>query len=211
MSAQKGKKTSGSSGKKSDYGFSVKRGDHIKGPEPRLRIIYKDKVVPEFKKKYPDRNVMTIPRLEKIVVNSCQGEATQNIKAIETSAAEIELITGQKSVLKRARKSIAAFKLRAGMPIGVAVTLRRERMYEFLDKLVSVALPRMRDFRGISKNSFDGRGNYSLGIRDQIIFPEIEADKVDKARGLSITIVTSAHTDSDSRELLTLLGMPFKK
>jgi len=176
-----------------------------------LKILYKDKVIPEFKKKYPSRNVMNIPRLEKIVVNSCQGEATQNIKAIETSAAEIELITGQKSVLKRARKSIAAFKLRAGMPIGVAVTLRRERMYEFLDKLVSVALPRMRDFRGISKNSFDGRGNYSLGIRDQIIFPEIEADKVEKARGLSVTIVTSAQTDGDSRELLTLLGMPFKK
>ena len=154
---------------------------------------------------------MELPKIVKIVVNTCQGEATQNIKALEAAAAELELITGQKAVITRAKKSIATFKLRAGMPIGASVTLRKERMFEFYDKLVSVALPRVRDFRGVSSNSFDGRGNYSLGIREQIIFPEIEADKVDKTRGLSITIVTSAKTDEEARELLTLLDMPFRK
>ncbi|APJ05169.1 50S ribosomal protein L5 [Silvanigrella aquatica] len=172
---------------------------------------FSDKVLPELKKLHPTKNVMELPKIVKIVVNTCQGEATQNIKALEAAAAELEIITGQKAIITRAKKSIATFKLRAGMPIGASVTLRKERMFEFYDKLVSVALPRVRDFRGVSSNSFDGRGNYSLGIREQIIFPEIEADKVDKTRGLSITIVTSAKTDGEARELLTLLDMPFRK
>ncbi|RDB36120.1 50S ribosomal protein L5 [Spirobacillus cienkowskii] len=172
---------------------------------------FSDKVLPELKKLHTNKNVMELPKIVKIVVNTCQGEATQNIKALEAAAAELEIITGQKAVITRAKKSIATFKLRAGMPIGASVTLRKERMFEFYDKLVSVALPRVRDFRGVSSNSFDGRGNYSLGIREQIIFPEIEADKVDKTRGLSITIVTSAKTDEEARELLTLLDMPFRK
>ncbi|MES2614311.1 MAG: 50S ribosomal protein L5 [Bdellovibrionota bacterium] len=172
---------------------------------------FSEKVLPELKKRHPNKNVMELPKLVKIVVNTCQGEATQNIKALEAAAAELELITGQKAVITRAKKSIATFKLRAGMPIGACVTLRKDRMYEFYDKLVSIALPRVRDFRGVSANSFDGRGNYSIGIREQIIFAEIEADKVDKTRGLSITIVTSAKTDEDASELLTLLEMPFKK
>ena len=145
---------------------------------------------------------MELPKLVKIVVNTCQSEATQNIKVLEAAVAELELITGQKTVVTRAKKSIATFKLREGMPIGALVTLRRERMYEFYDKLISVSLPRMRDFRGLSPNSFDGRGNYSLGLKEQIVFPEIEADKVDKSRGLSITIVTSAKNNESALELL---------
>lgn len=206
---QAGKKPTGKKG--SDYGAVVVRGEHTKGVKPRIMAKFNDKVLPELKKRHSDKNTMELPKLVKIVVNTCQGEATQNIKALEAAAAELEMITGQKSVITRAKKSIATFKLRAGMPIGASVTLRRERMFEFYDKLVSVALPRVRDFRGVSPNSFDGRGNYSLGIREQIIFPEIEADKVDKTRGLSITIVTSAKTDEEARELLTLLDMPFRK
>lgn len=194
-----------------DYGVKVKRGDHEAGVAPRFREHYKKVVLPELRKKFPDLNVMELPRLEKIVVNTCQGEATQNVKVLESAAAELELITGQKAVVTRAKKSIASFKLREGMPIGASVTLRREMMYEFYDRLVSVALPRVRDFRGVSKNSFDGRGNYSLGVKEQIIFPEIEADKVDKSRGLSVTIVTSAKTDEQARELLGLMKMPFRK
>jgi large subunit ribosomal protein L5 len=197
--------------KNSDYGATVVRGEHVTGVKPRFLTKFNEKILPELKKRHPERNVMELPKLVKIVVNTCQGEATQNIKALEAAATELELITGQKAVITRAKKSIATFKLRAGMPIGAAVTLRKERMYEFYDKLVSVALPRVRDFRGVSANSFDGRGNYSLGIREQIIFPEIEADKVDKTRGLSITIVTSAKTDEAASELLTLLEMPFRK
>jgi large subunit ribosomal protein L5 len=154
---------------------------------------------------------MELPKLVKIVVNTCQSEATQNIKALEAAVAELEIITGQKAIITRAKKSIATFKLRAGMPIGAAVTLRKERMYEFFDKLVSISLPRVRDFKGVSGNSFDGRGNYSIGINTQTIFAEIESDKVDKSRGFSITIVTSAKTDKEAHELLTLLGMPFKQ
>jgi large subunit ribosomal protein L5 len=206
---QSGKKFT--SKKNSDYGTVVVRGEHTKGVKPRYMTKFSDKILPELKKCHNDKNIMELPKLVKIVVNTCQGEATQNIKALEAASAELEIITGQKSVITRAKKSIATFKLRAGMPIGACVTLRRERMYEFYDKLVSVALPRVRDFRGVSPNSFDGRGNYSLGIREQIIFPEIEADKVDKTRGLSITIVTSAQTDEEAQELLTLLDMPFKK
>lgn len=207
---QAGKKPTGGR-KGADYGAVVVRGEHTKGVKPRYMAKFSDKVLPELKKLHPTKNVMELPKIVKIVVNTCQGEATQNIKALEAAAAELEIITGQKAIITRAKKSIATFKLRAGMPIGASVTLRKERMFEFYDKLVSVALPRVRDFRGVSSNSFDGRGNYSLGIREQIIFPEIEADKVDKTRGLSITIVTSAKTDEDARELLTLLDMPFRK
>lgn len=199
-------------GKKgSDFGAVIVRGEHVKGATPRVQKKYMEKALPELKKRHPEKNVMELPKLVKIVVNTCQGEATQNIKALEAAAAELELVTGQKAVITRAKKSIATFKLRAGMPIGASVTLRRERMFEFYDRLISLALPRVRDFRGVGANSFDGRGNYSIGVREQIIFPEIEADKVDKSRGLSITIVTSAKTDEDARELLTLLDMPFRK
>lgn len=206
---QSGKKPAGKKG--ADYGAVVVRGEHVQGVKPRYMVKFNDKVLPELKKLHTNKNVMELPKIVKIVVNTCQGEATQNIKALEAAAAELEMITGQKAVITRAKKSIATFKLRAGMPIGASVTLRKERMFEFYDKLVSVALPRVRDFRGVSSNSFDGRGNYSLGIREQIIFAEIEADKVDKTRGLSITIVTSAKTDAEARELLTLLDMPFRK
>jgi len=212
MASEKNQAVKKSAGKKgSDYGAVVVRGERLKGVKPRYMAKFSDKVLPELKKLHTNKNVMELPKIVKIVVNTCQGEATQNIKALEAAAAELEIITGQKAVITRAKKSIATFKLRAGMPIGASVTLRKERMFEFYDKLVSVALPRVRDFRGVSSNSFDGRGNYSLGIREQIIFPEIEADKVDKTRGLSITIVTSAKTDEEARELLTLLDMPFRK
>jgi large subunit ribosomal protein L5 len=201
----------GGSKKGIDYGVVVTRGEHQKGVVPRLSKKYKEVALPELKKRHPDTNVMEFPKIVKIVVNSCQGEATQNIKALESAAAELEAITGQKAVFTRAKKSIAAFKLREGMPIGTLVTLRRERMWEFYDRLVSVVLPRIRDFRGVSLNSFDGRGNYSIGLREQTIFPEIETDKVDKSRGLSVTIVTSAKTDDAARELLALMDMPFRK
>ena len=195
----------------SDYSVEVKRGNHTSTEVYRLKKKYEDDVLPELKKMYPDRNVSELPRLIKVVVNTCQGEATQNIKFIETAATELEIITGQKAVLSRAKKSIATFKLREGMPIGAFVTLRRERMYEFFDRLVSVALPRIRDFRGLSNNSFDGKGNYSMGVREQLIFPEIEADKVDKTRGLSISIVTSSNNNEDAHSLLKLMGLPFRK
>jgi large subunit ribosomal protein L5 len=198
-------------GKKADAATSLARGAHVKGVKPRYQAKYKDSVLPELLKRHKDKNPMELPKLVKIVVNTCQGEATQNIKALEQAAAELEMITGQKPLITRAKKSIASFKLRAGMPIGASVTLRRERMFEFYDRLVNVALPRVRDFRGVSLNSFDGRGNYSLGLREQVIFPEIEADKVDKSRGLSVTIVTSAKTDEAAREMLALLDMPFRK
>ena len=203
------KKSGGKKG--SDYGATVVRGEHVKGVKPRFLTKFNEIVLPELKKRHPTKNVMELPKLVKIVVNTCQGEATQNIKVLEAAATELELITGQKPIITRAKKSIATFKLRAGMPIGASVTLRSERMYEFYDKLVSISLPRVRDFKGVSTNSFDGRGNYSIGIREQIIFAEIEADKVDKSRGLSITIVTSAKTDEAASELLTLLEMPFRK
>jgi len=156
-------------------------------------------------------SVMQVPQVTKIVVNIGLGEAVQNARAIEAAVGDLTSITGQKPVVTRAKKSIAAFKLRAGMPIGAMVTLRGERMYEFLDRLVSASLPRIRDFRGISPNSFDGRGNYTLGLRDQIMFPEIDYDKIDKTRGLEISIVTSAQNDEEGRRLLTLMGMPFAK
>jgi len=176
----------------------------------RLKEIYLRDVVPEMKKKFGYKNSMEIPRLEKVTLNMGLGEAVQNVKILDSAAEELSIVAGQKAVITKARRSIAAFKLREGMPIGVMVTLRRNRMYEFLDKLMNVALPRVRDFRGVSGKAFDGRGNYSLGIREQIIFPEINFDKIDKIKGLNIAIVTTAKTDEEGKELLRLLGMPFR-
>jgi len=176
----------------------------------RLKGIDLRDVAPEMKKKFGYQNLMEIPRLEKITLNMGLGEAVQNVKILDSAAEELSIVAGQKAVITKARRSIAAFKLREGMPIGVMVTLRRNRMYEFFDKLVNVALPRVRDFRGISGKAFDGRGNYALGIREQIIFPEINFDKIDKIKGLNIAIVTTAKTDEEGKELLRLLGMPFR-
>lgn len=177
----------------------------------RLKEKYVKEIVPSLMSKFNYKSVMQVPKLEKIVVNMGVGDAVQNSKALDNAVEELTLITGQKPVVTRAKKSIAGFRLREGMPIGAKVTLRGERMYDFLDKLVSVSLPRVRDFRGVSKNAFDGRGNYTLGIKEQLIFPEIDYDKVAKVRGMDIVIVTTANTDEESRELLTQLGMPFKK
>jgi large subunit ribosomal protein L5 len=175
----------------------------------RLKTKYQGDVVPAMMKEFGYKNTMQVPRLEKITLNVGIGEATQNIKVVDSAVAEIAAIAGQKPVVTRAKKAIANFKLREGVPIGCMVTLRRERMYEFLDRLIHVALPRVRDFKGISGRSFDGRGNYSLGLREQVIFPEIHADKVEKARGMTITITTTAKTDQEGRSLLRLMGMPF--
>lgn len=175
----------------------------------RLKNKYRDEVVPTMVKEFGYTNTMQVPRLEKITINVGVGEATQNVKAIDAAVAEITAIAGQKPVVTRAKKAIANFKLREGMPIGCMVTLRRERMYEFLDRLIHVALPRVRDFKGVSERSFDGRGNYSLGLREQIIFPEIQADKVEKSRGMTISISTTARTDQEGRALLRHMGMPF--
>jgi large subunit ribosomal protein L5 len=176
----------------------------------RLKEIYLRDVAPEMKKKFGYKNPMEIPHLEKITLNMGLGEAVQNVKILDSAVEELSIVAGQKAVITKARRSIAAFKLREGMPIGVMVTLRRSRMYEFFDKLVNVALPRVRDFRGVSAKAFDGRGNYALGIREQIIFPEINFDKIDKIKGLNIAIVTTAKTDEEGKELLRLLGMPFR-
>jgi large subunit ribosomal protein L5 len=175
----------------------------------RLKTKYLNDVVPTMMKEFNYKNSMQVPRLEKVTLNVGVGEATQNAKAIDSAVAEITAIAGQKPVVTRAKKAIANFKLREGVPIGCMVTLRRERMYEFLDRLIHVALPRVRDFKGVSDRSFDGRGNYSLGLREQIIFPEIHADKVEKTRGMTITIATTAKTDQEGRTLLKLMGMPF--
>ena len=175
----------------------------------RLRTKYKDDVVPAMIKEFGYKNPMQVPKLNKITINVGLGEATQNAKAIDSAVIDITAITGQKPVVTKSKKAIANFKLRENIPIGCMVTLRRERMYEFLDRLIHTALPRVRDFKGVSDKSFDGRGNYSLGLREQIIFPEIQADKVDKTRGMTITIATSAGTDQEGRTLLRLMGMPF--
>jgi large subunit ribosomal protein L5 len=175
----------------------------------RLKRKYQDDVIPAMMKEFGYKNSMQVPRLDKITVNVGVGEATQNAKAIDATVAEITAITGQKPVVTRAKKAIANFKLREGVPIGCMVTLRRERMYEFLDRLIHVALPRVRDFKGISSRAFDGRGNYSLGLREQIIFPEIHADRVEKTRGMTVTIATTANTDQEGLALLRLMGMPF--
>lgn len=177
----------------------------------RLREKYRSEVVPKLAEQFQYKSTMQIPRIEKIVVNMGLGEAIQNIKILDSAAEELAQLTGQKPVITRARQSIAAFKLRKGMPIGCMVTLRGNRMYEFFDKLVNVALPRVRDFRGISSKALDGRGNYTLGIKEHIIFPEIDYDKIDKIKGMNITIVTSAKSDDEARTLLSLMGMPFKQ
>jgi large subunit ribosomal protein L5 len=176
----------------------------------RLRERYEKEAVPGLKKEFGYDNVMAIPKITKVVVNMGLGEATQNAKIVDTGADELGRITGQKPVITRAKKSIAQFKVRKGMPIGTMVTLRGERMWEFLDRLISVALPRVRDFRGVSPRGFDGRGNYTLGLKDQLLFPEIDYMKVDKARGMNISVVTTAKTDEESRKLLQLLGVPFR-
>ena len=178
---------------------------------PRLRDYYRTECVPRMMQEFRYGSPMQVPRIEKIVINLGLGEAIQNIKLLESAASELATVTGQKTVVTRAKKSIAAFKLREGMPIGCMVTLRRHRMYEFFDKLVNVVLPRVRDFRGVSERAFDGRGNYTLGIREQIIFPEIDYDKVDKVKGMNITIVTTAPSDEEGKYLLNLLGLPFRK
>jgi large subunit ribosomal protein L5 len=178
---------------------------------PRLKDRYEKEVAPALMKKFSYKSVMQIPRLDKIVVNVGCGDARDNAKAIDAVVRDISAITGQKAVVTKAKKSVANFKLREGMPVGVKVTLRRERMWEFLDRLFNVALPRVRDFRGISANSFDGRGNYALGVREQLIFPEIDYDKIEKIRGMDIIICTTAKTDEEARELLDALGAPFIK
>lgn len=177
----------------------------------RLRAMYKDEIVDAMVKKFGYKNIMEVPKLEKIVINMGVGEAKENAKVLESAVKDMETITGQKAVVTKAKHSIANFKIREGMPIGCKVTLRGERMYEFLDRLVNLALPRVRDFRGVNPNSFDGRGNYALGIKEQLIFPEIEYDKIDKIRGMDVIIVTTAKTDEEARELLRLFNMPFAK
>jgi large subunit ribosomal protein L5 len=177
----------------------------------RLQAQYRAEIVPTLITEFGYQNVMQVPKLEKIVINIGLGESIQNARAIDAAVGDLTAIAGQKPVVTRAKKSIAAFKLRAGMPIGAMVTLRGQRMYEFLDRLVAVALPRIRDFRGVSPNSFDGRGNYTLGLREQLVFPEIDYDKIDRTRGLEVSIVTTAKTDEEGRRLLALLGMPFAK
>ncbi|HQG83683.1 MAG TPA: 50S ribosomal protein L5 [Syntrophales bacterium] len=176
----------------------------------RLKDHYKSEVVPAMMKQFGYRNPMQVPRLEKIIVNMGLGEAIQNVKILESASAEIGALTGQKPVITKARKSIATFKLRKGMSVGCMVTLRKERMYEFFDRLVNVALPRIRDFRGIPPSSFDGRGNFAMGIKEQFIFPEIDYDKIDKVKGMNVVIVTTARTDEEARHLLKLMGMPFR-
>ena len=177
----------------------------------RLKATYKENVVPALMEKFQYKSIMQAPKLEKIVINMGVGEAKENQKFLENAVEEMTIIAGQKPVVTKARKSISNFKLREGMAVGCKVTLRGEHMYEFFDKLVNIALPRVRDFRGVSKTSFDGRGNYALGIKEQLIFPEINYDKIDKIRGMDIIITTTANTDEEARELLSLMGMPFSK
>ncbi len=176
----------------------------------RLLEMYQSEIVPKLRERFEYKSPMQIPRLSKIVLNMGLGEAIQNIKILDSATEELAMISGQKPVVTRAKQSIATFKLRKGMPIGCMVTLRGRRMYEFLEKLVNVALPRVRDFRGVSPRGFDGRGNFTLGVKEQIIFPEIDYDKIDKIKGMNITIVTTAQRDEEARELLTLMGMPFR-
>ena len=177
----------------------------------RLQETYKKEMVPALMKKFGYKNIMQVPKLEKIVVNMGVGEAKENAKLLDAAVADMETITGQKAVITKAKKSVANFKIREGMPIGCKVTLRGERMYDFADRLINLSLPRVRDFRGVNANAFDGRGNFALGIKEQLIFPEIDYDKIDKTRGMDIIFVTSAKTDEEARELLTLFNMPFEK
>jgi large subunit ribosomal protein L5 len=177
----------------------------------RLKVRYQDEIVPAMMKEFGYSNVMQVPRLTKISVNIGLGEALQNSKAIEAATGDLAIITGQKPVVTKARKSIATYKLREGMPIGAMVTLRGDRMWDFLDRIINIVMPRQRDFQGISPDSFDGRGNYSVGLREQLVFPEIDYDKIDKIRGMEITIVTTAETDEEARRMLALMDMPFKR
>lgn len=177
----------------------------------RLKSFHKEKVIPAMIKKFAYKNELAVPRFEKVIVNIGMGEIKDNAKVLDNAMNDIAIITGQKPVVTKAKKSIAAFKLREGMPIGCKVTLRQEKMYSFIDRLINVALPRVRDFKGVNQNSFDGRGNYALGLKEQLIFPEIQYDKIDKIRGMDIVIVTTAKTDEEAKELLSLYGMPFKK
>jgi large subunit ribosomal protein L5 len=177
----------------------------------RLKTRYKEEIMPALQKEFNYSNPMQVPAVNKVVVNIGMGEAIQNAKAMDAAISDLAVITGQRPVITRARRSVASFKLREGMQIGCMVTLRGDRMYVFLDKLMNVALPRLRDFQGVSPDSFDGRGNYTLGLREQLVFPEIDYDKVDKVRGMEVSIVTTARTDEEGRRLLTLMGMPFKK
>ena len=177
----------------------------------RLKETYQNEIVGALMKKFEYKNVMQVPKLEKVVINMGVGEAKENVKLLDAAVSDLETITGQKAVITKAKKSVANFKLREGMPIGCKVTLRGDKMYEFVDRLINLALPRVRDFRGVNPNSFDGRGNYALGIKEQLIFPEIEYDKVDKVRGMDVIVVTTAKTDEEARELLAQFGMPFKK
>ena len=176
----------------------------------RLKDKYQTDVVPALRKEFGYKNLMAVPKIEKVVVNMGLGEATSNVKIIDTGSDELARITGQKPVTRRSKKSIAAFKVRKGQPVGTSVTLRGERMYEFLDRLMSIALPRVRDFRGVSPKGFDGRGNFTLGLKDQLLFPEIDYMKVDKSRGMNVSVVTTARTDQEARKLLQLIGMPFR-
>jgi large subunit ribosomal protein L5 len=207
---KKEKKAKGAEGEAPD---TSTKGVRPKGPsEPsRLKVRYAKEIVPSLMKTFKYTNVMAVPKLEKIVINMGLGEAIANAKIIDVAVDELGRITGQRAVITKAKKSIANFKLRQHMPIGAAVTLRGERMYEFLDRLVSVVLPRVRDFRGVSMKSFDGRGNYTMGLRDQLIFPEIPYEKVEKIRGMNLTIVTTARNDDEARELLKQLGLPFRQ
>jgi large subunit ribosomal protein L5 len=180
------------------------------GYVPRLKVRYQEEIVPELMERFEYKNSLQVPRLEKISVNMGIGEGTTNPKAVDAAAGDLAIITGQKPVIIKARRSVAGFRLRAGMTVGCKVTVRGDRMYEFLDRLLSIALPRVRDFRGLSRGSFDGNGNYSLGLEEQLIFPEIDYDKIDKIRGMDITVVTSARTDDEGEALLESLGFPFK-
>lgn len=177
----------------------------------RLRELYENEIVGKMTEKFAYKNRMQVPKLDKVVINMAIGEAKDNVKVLDSAVRDLEIISGQKAVITKSKKSIANFKLREGMPIGCKVTLRGEKMYEFVDRLINLALPRVRDFRGVNPNAFDGRGNYALGIKEQLIFPEIEYDKVDKVRGMDIIFVTTAHTDEEARELLTHFNMPFFK
>lgn len=214
MAKEKEKAKEEKSEKKPKKGVSEERAPEqprIKGPVPRLKERFRNEIMAAYLKNKEYTNPMAIPKLQKIVVNMGIGEASRNIKVLDFAMDEIGRITGQKPVLRRARKAISSFKLREGMPIGVCVTLRGDIMYEFLDRLISIALPRVRDFKGLSVDSFDGRGNYTMGLKDQLIFPEIDFSKVDKARGMNVTFVTSARTDDEARSLLAHLGLPFRK
>ncbi len=216
MSKKEEKPKKGKAAKAAPEAAPQEGGKKAKGPKgpsepPRLRVRYSKEIVPALMKHFNYKNVMAVPKLEKIVINMGLGEAIANAKLIDVAVDELGRIAGQRPVVTRAKKSIANFKLRQHMPIGAAVTLRGERMFEFLDRLTNVVLPRVRDFRGVSTKSFDGRGNYTLGLRDQLIFPEISYEKVDKIRGMNVTIVTTARSDDEARELLKQLGMPFRQ